>query len=303
MPKVLPVLCLSLVAVSSVEAREGFGFSKRSAMMTRTHPPAIHVSGTRLRVDGDDAVRRAVVEAIVSGDSRYVIATPADLDVRVTVIKLDATEAWDTKIDYEYQQTGTKSEWNASKGRYEKKPIYSNVAVPRRVHVVNGKLEARYEIRDAEAKLLDSGALDGDFREKYGEAETAPSLDAVRTNLVRDAAHALAARVVPTIDQVNVVLPKGSFESLIPLAENGRWEEYLEAVEALPESRSDEQEAYRQYALAVAKEAVAYSIADHARASKLLGEAMQHCHNAIDADVDAPLRRIAASAKAYAEWR
>jgi hypothetical protein len=114
-------------------------------------------------------------------------------------------------------------------------------------------------------------------------------------------------------------MPKGSFENFIPLAEAGRWNEYLAAVVAVPELRNRDQEAYRQYALAVAKEGAAYATADRIQAAKLLDEALAHYRNAIDynpaeslfrephtslfgTDAGAPLPRIEASVKAYQAW-
>jgi hypothetical protein len=138
-------------------------------------------------------------------------------------------------------------------------------------------------------------------------------------DLLHGAAGVVAARIVPTTDRVPVLVPKGSFENFIPLAESGKWEDYLAAVSAVPEMRNRDQEAYRQYALAVAKEGLAYSTADRIRAAKLLDESFTHYKNAADfngeeslfreahtslfgTDVAAPLPRVEASVKAYQGW-
>jgi hypothetical protein len=303
--RVLSLSVIVLACLDALEAREGFGFSKRAVTMTRTLPPAIKVSGTRLRITTDDALRQFIIDAIVAGDPRFTESRQSDIELNVIIDKLDANETSESRIDYEYRQTGTRDEWSGAKGRYEKKPVYASVPVTRRVRVISGTLTARYEIHDARMMLLDSGSLEQKFHEKYVEGETAPSLDAVRDSLQRNAASQLATRIVPTTETVSVVLPKGSFENLIPLAESGEWDEYLRAVEAVAGNHNHETESYRQYALAAAKEAVAYSTKDHAAATRLLNEALQHCRNAAGAHVDtaALLKRIESSANAYAAWR
>jgi hypothetical protein len=239
--------------------------------------------------------------------------------VRLSLQRLDAGDTWETKTDYEYKQTGTKEEWNSSKGKYERKPVYGNVPVTKRFKNVQGNVEGTFEIRDGKGHVLDHGTFDREFQRKYEGGENAPTREQVMDDLLHDASRIVAARIVPTTDRVPVLVPKGSFENFIPLAESGKWEDYLAAVSAVPEMRSRDQEAYRQYALAVAKEGLAYSTNDRIRASKLLGEALTHYKNAADfngeealfreahtslfgTDVAAPLPRIDASVKAYQAW-
>src|SRR5258708_2057499 len=318
-----------LVCVLPAQAREGFGFTKRAVQMSRTRPPAVNVSGARLRVraasvrddDRSDAQSRQklAADAVTAGDPRIAESVSPDLDVRLTLERLSAEDSWETKTDTEYKQTGTRDEWNASKGKYEKKAVYGNVPVTKHIKVVEGTLAGTFEIRDGKGRVLDSGPMDADFKRKYEGGENAPSRETVRDDLLHDAAGTVAARIVPTKERVAVVLPKGSFENFIPLAEAGKWDEYLAAVVAVPEMRNRDQEAYRQYALAVAKEGAAYATADRIRATKLLDEALAHYRNAIDynpaeslfreahtslfgTDAGAPLPRIEASVKAYQAW-
>jgi hypothetical protein len=323
------LLLLSVAAVVPAQAREGFGFSKRAVQMSRTRPPAVNVSGARLRVKAAsvrsnnssdaEALQKLTADAITAGDARIAESTSPDLDVRLSLVRLDADDTWETRTDYEYRQTGTKDEWNASKGKYEKKPVYGNVPVTKHIKNVQGTLSGSYEIRDGKGRMLDSGPLDESFRKKYEGGENAPTLEQVIDDLLHDAAYVVASRIVPTKDRVAVLLPKGSFENAIPLAEGGRWEEYLAAVSVVSELRNRDQEAYRQYALGVAKEGVAYATADRIRAAKLLDEAVVHYKKACEynpdeslfreahtslfgTDAGAPLPRIEAGVKAYQLW-
>lgn len=310
-------------------AREGFGFTKRAVQMSRTRPPGINVTGAKLRVKAAsvrsdassdaESLQKLTADAITAGDSRISESGSPDLDVRLSLQRLDADDTWETKTDYEYKQTGTRDEWNASKNKYERKPVYANVPVTKHIKHLQGAVAGTYEIRDGRGRVLDSGSFDRDFKRKYEGGENAPTREQVMDDLLHDAAWIVAGRIVPTKDRVAIVMPKGSFENFIPLADSGRWDEYLAAVSGVPEMRARDQEAYRQYALGVAKEGAAYSMADRLRASKLLDEALVHYRNAADynpeeslfreahtslfgTDAGAPLPRIEASAKAYQNW-
>lgn len=312
-----------------VHAREGFGFTKRAVQMSRTRPPGINVTGAKLRVKSTsvrsdassdaESLQKLTSDAIMAGDSRIAESGTPDLDVRLSLQRLDADDTWETRTDYEYKQTGTRDEWNASKNKYERKAVYGNVPVTKHIKHLQGAVAGTYEIRDGKGRVLDSGSFDRDFKRKYEGGENAPTREQVMDDLLHDAAWIVAGRIVPTKDRVAIVMAKGSFENFIPLADSGRWDEYLAAVSGVAEMRARDQEAYRQYALGVAKEGAAYSTNDRVRASKLLGEALVHYRNAADfnpeeslfreahtslfgTDAGAPLPRIEASAKAYQNW-
>ena len=325
-------LALSLIAFLAVraDAREGFGFSKKAVDMTRTTPPGINIAGTRIGViaasdrsgDADDAktLGRHTEEAILEGDKRLSTAASPEITVRLMLNGLDANETWEQKSETKYQKTGTKQEWNSKKGKYETKDVYDNVEVKRNVKVVSGSVDGTYRITDADGRDLDSGSIARKFREKYDDGTGAPSTSVVRDDLLHMAARVVAGRIVPTHDRVNVIVPKGSFEALIPLAESGTWDRYLAGVEAVPENRRPDQEAYRQYALAIAKEAVAYATEDVVRATELLSESVGHYKKAIEnnpnekifseahssvffKNAPAPLPRAEQDLAAYLAWK
>jgi hypothetical protein len=260
------VFALTLTAVFAVrgDAREGFGLIKKAVDMTRTTAPGVNIAGTRFEViashdrssDGDDTgtLRRYVQEAILEGDKRLSVAAKPEFTVRLVLSRSDMDENYEQETDVEYQRTGTKEEWNAKKQKTETKDVYENVEVNKTITVVTGIVDGTYRITDASGRDVESNFFTQKFSDKY---ESAPTKSTVIDALLHKAARAVAARLVPTHDRVSVIVPKGSFEALIPLAESGAWDRYLTGVEAVPENRSPDQEAYRQYALAVAKEAVA----------------------------------------------
>lgn len=280
---VLLVLAIGL----SADAREGFGFKKKAVEFDRTIPPATNAGARRVQVvveserggERDDArtFERYITEHILAG-AGTVADGKAEVNIDVDLDRLESHESWETYTDYEQQQTGTKREWNEKKGKYEDKPVYSSVAVQKQRKVIDAKLSGVYSI-DAKGREVGSGSLNESFRQTYGDYDSAPSPTTVEDNLLKAAAKKVAAQIVPTTERVSVLVPRASFEPLIPLAESGQWERYLAAVEAMPEKKSRNDEAFRQYALAIAKEALAYQ-KDRNDALNLLRASRSHYETA-----------------------
>lgn len=322
----LAVLCFAL----PLAAREGFGFKKKAVDITRTIPPATNVGARRVKVevssdrrDAEDDARtleRYVTEAILAGDGTLAEAGKPEVTLIVTLDRLESHETWDTDTEYERRQTGTKQKWNEKKQKYETEPVYSSVAVQKQYKVIEASLLGSFEIADRSDRDVASSAIDESFRKKYGDYETAPSPTSVEDDLLRAAARKIASHLVPTTDRVGVLLPRASFEPMIPFAESGDWDRYLKAVEAVPARRSPKDEAYRQFALAVAKEALAYQTKSRDDALGLLREALSHYELAIEtnpseelfrkgytsllsmSDIGPPASRAAASVNLYANW-
>ena len=288
MKRLLIALLFLLFLAVPGQAREGFGFKKKAVSIDRTIPPATNVGARRVQVhvssergaDEDDSrtLERYISEHILSGAGTIAEGGKPEVTVDVAVDRLESHETWETYTEYESQQTGTKQEWNEKKKKYETKPIYSSVAVQKQRKVIDANLAGTYDIA-AKNKDVASGTLDEKFRETYGEYKSAPAPSTVEDDLLKRAAKKIAAQIVPTQDRVSILVPRASFEPLIPLAENGEWERYLAAVEAMPAKKSPKDEAFRHYALAIAKEALAYQ-KDRAEAVELLRAAKSHYETA-----------------------
>ena len=191
-------------------------------------------------------------------------------------------------------------------------------SVPHTVYytTVDARLDGTYKVIDGRGKVLDEGEVDEKSLRDY--EYNAPSTSETEAALVKAAARKVAARIVPTQSKVTVLVPKGSFENFIPLAESNAWDRYLAAVEGVPAMRDPGSEAYRQYALAVAKEGLAYATGDVQRARELLHQSAEHYraaiqnnpgeklfseeHNSLFSSADAPLPRVETSVKAFEAW-
>jgi ribosome-associated translation inhibitor RaiA len=302
----------ALAAVAS--AREGFGFTKRATEFTKTVPPAVNVSGTRVNVTAASRPRfadkaellRKYTEEAITASNRMQIASPGDVNVAIDLDKLEVRTHTDNKVETHYNKEKDKNG----------KTTYKEVPETKSYTVVNSEIAGGYKITDNRGGELDSGNFD-DSSEKEYEYVT-PKEEVIQETFLRAAARKIAARIAPTTRKVRVIMPKGSFESYIPLAESGAWDKYLQAVEAVPAMSDRGSEAYRQYALGLAKEAVAYSTDDPKRAIELLHAAADHYRAAIAGNpneklfsegysslldaASAPVPRVEASMKAYEAW-
>ena len=310
-------------------AREGFGFMKKSVDMTRTVPPSTNAGARRVKVEveadrsdvRDDAktLQKYITEHLLSGAGTLAESGKPEVTITVMLDRLDAEETWNTETEYVRQQTGTKQKWNEKKQKYETEPIYSSVPVQKQYKVVTANLDGTFDIA-AKDQDLASASLDQQFRQKYGDSDSSPALSTVEDDLLRKAAKAIAAYLVATQERVSVLVPRASFEPLIPLAESGAWERYLAGAEAIAARKNVKDEAYRQYALAIAKEALAYQTEDRGEAIALLRAAKSHYEVAAATNpgetlfrqgytslmsanaIGAPIARITDSVARYDAW-
>ena len=329
MKRLVAALCVFVLAAVPLFAREGFGFKKKSVDMMRTIPPATNAGARRVKIevgsersaDRDDAVtlERYISDLVLAGNGTLAEGAKPEVVVNVSLDRLESNESWETKTEYERQQTGTKQEWNESKKKYESKPVYSNVAVQKSYKVIQASLNGTFDISDRTDDVT-TGQIAETFRRTYGDYDSSPAPTAVEDDLMKTAAKKVAAQIVPTQERVSVLVPRASFEPLIPLAESGAWDRYLAAVEAMPAKRTPQEEAYRQYALAIAKEALGYANDDRNEALDLLRAAKSHYETAIASNaneelfrqgyssllssgsIGAPLARASDSVAKYEKW-
>jgi hypothetical protein len=324
----ITVLIAAAVAVPLL-AREGFGFAKKAVRMERTIPPSTNAGARRVRVNvtsdrsdaRDDAqtLNRYISEAILSGAGTLAESGKPEVTIDVALDRVESHESYDTETEYVRQQTGTKRKWNEKKQKYEDEAIYSNVPVQKTYKVLTASVSGVFDIA-ARNDDVASGSLDQHFREKYGDGEDSRTPSEVEDDLLHQAAHAIVAYLVPTRETVSVLLPRSTFEKFIPLAESGSWDRYLAAVEGVPANRDLKDEAYRQYAIGIAKEALAYQTDDRKEALELLTRARAHLELAISSngteelfrkgyvsllssgEIGVPTARLTESVARYEKW-
>lgn len=330
-PVLLLLTAIGVFSAFDLHAREGFGFTKKAVIMNRLRPPVTTLGARRVKIsataeratNSDDAttMTRLVEEAILSGAGTVVgEKDKGDVQVKLVLDRLDSHESWETKTKSVYQKVGSHQEWDSKKNKYVTKDDWANVNQTVQVKSLSGSLTGTFDILDRAGKVVESGDLNEVYKDTFDEGTSAPSPSKVEDDLLKKASIKVASQLVPTQDRVSVIVPKGSFESLIPLAEMNTWDRYLAGVEAVPEKRDARQEAYRQYALAVAKEGLAYtSVDDRPRIVELLREAINHYEAAVRGNpgekifstaydsmlayrTEAPMPRAMASLAAFEKW-
>ena len=326
--RLIAVLIVTALAVPAL-GREGFGFAKKAVTLARTIPPSTNAGARRVKVtvtsDRSDArddaqtMSRYISEAILAGAGSLADTGKPEVMIDVSLDRVDSHESYDTETEYVRQQTGTKRKWNEKNEKYEDEPIYSQVPVQKSYKVLTASVTGAYDIGTKSSDVA-SGSIDQQFREKYSDGESSRAPSDVEDELLRNAARSIVAHLVPTNDRVSVLLPRSTFEKFIPLAEDGQWDRYLAAVEGVPANRNLKDEAYRQYAMAVAKEALAYLNDDRKEALAQLRNAVALYQQAISmngneelfrkgyvsllasSSIGVPLARVNDSVARYEKW-
>lgn len=314
--RILVVLVTCVAIALPAMAREGFGWSKKGVDIDKLKPPAVNVSGSKVNVfvnsektrktDKAKDLRQMTEKAILDGNKQLEASEHGDINVSIALDRLDVETHNESKVEYESEKTKDKD----GKTKYVSVPKTKNFT---RLH---SEINGTYEISDAKGRVIDSGDFDHKFDEDYDYG--APADSKVEDSLMQRAADKIAARIVPTKVRSKLLLPKGSFEQFIPLAESGQWDKYLQGVESVRPMNDRGSDGYRQYALGVAKEALAYKESDPKKALELLRAAGEHYRTAAADNPDeklfvepyssllsaarAPIERIDDAVKAYEAW-
>ena len=286
---IVSTICIPLA--SPLEAREGFGFSKKAVQLDRRVAPEILLVGDRLSVKVEDdrghsmeakKLRSLVEETMTEYDTRLTgVEDDAHIVVHLRVRDVMVDESWSQKREYESRRTGTKVEYD-SKGNKKEKPVYTSVPIDVNYKDVRGLVDAQYRVIDTHSGTeLYSGKAKAEWSQSYKQGDGAPMMSELETLLIDRVAKQISRSLVGAREPVRVLVPRGSFDRLVAVAEQGRWTEYLQQVESHGALKKPAAEAYRQYALGVAKEALAYESPDEQTTLDLLESAASHYRQAV----------------------
>jgi tetratricopeptide (TPR) repeat protein len=123
-----------------------------------------------------------------------------------------------------------------------------------------------------------------EYKKDFEEGNGAPDPATIEGQLVERIVDKIVRQLAPTKEEVGVLLPEGSLKDLNNLAKRRLWGNYLEAIELLPAKPTPKDESYRQYALGVANEALAYDAEDVDAALRYLQEASSHYNQALSSN-------------------
>ena len=211
---------------------------------------------------------------LVQHDSRFSLESqrPQTI-VELTVLNND----FDSKSE---NRPGTRLEpaGKDAKGKMQ----YRQVNVTLHYEVVNHRFGLSYTVQDlGTRKQFLQSSLDLSYHQEFQDGHNAPT-EADRLSAVAQQAVAqMVYKLSPTEEILQVMVPKGSMESFINLAEAGLWSRYSEAIEARSPLPNPMEESYRQYALGLSYEALGYGTDRNETTLRYLEQAAQRYNSAL----------------------
>jgi hypothetical protein len=251
------LMLLWLVSPIALHA-QGFGLiQKKVVTVNRLLPPTVNLNGKRIRVeataesvqkDGDQlrSLLKTKLVTLIQKDPRFILNETSPQTILKFTITNFYTEKWTSG-------TGA-SQTVSNRGKIEVAYQAIDVATDTALDSENLKQTAGYDI--GQTNLMDS--LHINTNKKKAAAER--SENETRDQLIDGIVDAMARRIAPLDQPFEAPLPGGKLEPLSSLALSGRWgalEEQADKMDKLPKPNDD---AYRLYLLALAKEAQAYDL-------------------------------------------
>lgn len=282
--RLLPYLLLTLLSAASLQAKEGFGMMKKMVTLQRTNPPEVLITGTRIQAVGKaqgrenqeiaNQIATKLGSELVQHEPRLTLDPQRPQTViEVTVLNNNFDTKWENRTGTRLEPAG-----KDSKGKTQ----YREVRVTMRYQVVSHRFSASYTVQDQGAKkTLFADSLEASFNQDFQEGRDAPSEADLVSSAIQQTVAQIVYKLAPTEEMLQVLVPKGSFEDFINLAEAGLWSRYSEAIEARAALPNPADEAYRQYALGLSYEALAYGADSTATTLRYLEQAAQHYNSAL----------------------
>ncbi|MGA8810260.1 MAG: hypothetical protein WB973_20505 [Thermoanaerobaculia bacterium] len=257
---------LSLVSIP-VQAGEGFGMMKKSVNLIRSLPPQARLVGPRIRIhvsaqkNAENAIAKRMQEELES----EVIGndTTLTLDSKNPTSSIDVTVL---RSDYHVTTENRQETRGQERKDSEKKTFIPKFGLGQAsvaYKVVKQSFSVTVKAHDVRAnKTLLADTITKNYKQSFEDGNGAPdenSLeDATSTEVVAD----IVRRLLPTKESIAILLPRGRLDDAVPYAEAGMWNKYLDALLKLSPAPNPLEEAYHQYAMGVAYEALGYSADD-----------------------------------------
>jgi hypothetical protein len=291
-------LVLSCPTLTDGAVDEGFGgLMKMKVSLKRRRPPKVCLTSTDICIRIASQVPRAsalvapmasMLESELIGNDRRLkpdCHKPQTV-ISCTVTRFDLDEKWETR---------------------RIRPLFGKGEVTQRFQIISGTLHVSYQVKDAEKeRILDAGNLSASYSQEFLDGKGAPSQNEVGHKMMKAILNQLVPRLVPTLEEIEVLLAKGSLEAASKLGKSGLWGRMLEELERMPPLPKRRDDAYRMYSIGVAYEALAYEAEDLKAARELLNDAAIHYGQALEMNPQEkyfrePQTRIQTAIVQYAE--
>jgi hypothetical protein len=278
------LLFLSLSALPAL-AGEGFGMMKKTANLTRVHPPQVFIPGTRIviHVTSHTSQQQAAAQRLQSQLESQLLANNPRLKldasrpetiIDVALLQSTYAEKWEDRKGYQSVKVGTDAK---GKAKYETQEVML------RFKVVTYNFNSTFKVHDVRNdRPLTSGEITFPYQKDFQDGNGSPDVSSLESSAIESVVNDLTHRLAPTKEVVGVLLPRGTLENASAFADAGLWSKYQDALDKIPPFAKPLDEAYRQYALGVAYEALSYGAEDPDTTLKYLEQASTHYNNAVD---------------------
>jgi hypothetical protein len=253
------VFVAMLLAVGPMGHAQGFGLGmigKKDVTINRLLPPTVNLTGKRIRVEAStspnvkngDELRSQLKTKLVTyiqKDPRYILNDASPQTILKFTLTNYYTEKWTDSIP-------GKASRDAYRGKIEVAYQAMDAATGKALDSENLVDTAGYQ--PSSVPFLD--ALHRNAKKQAAEGSENEARDQLITDIVED----MGKRIAPADEPVVAPLPGRKLEPLSSMAIARRWGAVEEGAEKMDKFPKAEDDAYRQYLIALAKEAQAYDL-------------------------------------------
>lgn len=254
------IIAAALVMVAPIAHAQGFGLmgmGKKTVTINRLLPPTVNLNGKKIKIDatadslgkGGDVLRdllKTKLVTLIQKDPRFVLN---EFNAE-TVLKFSVT-------NYYVEQWTINAKTNNARQAYRGKIEVAYQAID---VATNTALDSENLVQTAGYDPATNGPLTDIFKSNAKKTAAEGSENETRDQLVDGIVASMAKRIAPTDEPFDAPLPGKKLEPLSSLALSRRWgalEEQADKMEKLPKADDD---SYRSYLVALAKEAEAYDL-------------------------------------------
>jgi hypothetical protein len=290
----LAILVVTFLLPAAIGA-QGFGVFKKTVKLSRSLPPVIDLSGTRVGVSVvgvpgrpqmvTQLLRAKIIPLVFSNGTLVEAQANPDRVIEVTITDFTTNTRYDTdrsqvvtatiKAAYRTINFQTRQSLDAKNLGFEYERRFPPPAQPQPAAKPSSTSGKGFL-----GKLNKLSTTLGSNAVPVETADVPPTADRLTTLMVEALAVQVAQRVVLTKESIEVPLPRSRLDKASDLAVAGRWGAMLEQLEqTAPLPGADD--AYRIYGIGVANEALAYLEEDPAKQRDLVANAAQSFKDAL----------------------
>jgi len=251
----LLVCFIAMVPVTS--KGQGFGvFGRKTVTVNRLLPPTVNLTGKRIKIEANaaavqkeseqvQALLKTKLVTLIQKDPRFILneTNPE------TILKFTVTNFY---TEVYVGGKGTDHETHSVRGKIE--VAYQAIDVN-----TNAALDSENLVQNVGYDPTQSGFLDT-FHMNAKKQAAEGSENEARDQMIDGIVQSMARRIAPLDEPFDAPLPGKKLEPLSSLAIQHRWGDLEEQADKADKFPKPDDDSYRQYLVALAKEAEAYDL-------------------------------------------